>query len=539
MGWPWQRKEKQVTSESVLEPLSDRQYEALFFSLLELVDSPEQVRARLGDREGDRSFLSWLRRFGRSQLQNPAKNVALAQQLVALAAIDFGALSGLAEEIGEQLLAKAAKLPKILPLVDEPLSHNESIDVTNTAVKTDNSSEALSGYGAALNNSGNYKEAIELAEKAIELGPENFHAWHVKGYGLQKLSLHEKAISALNGALSINPSYCPALFEKALAFSELGRYEEAIAACDQALRIKPDFHQALTNKGRSLSDLSRYEEAIAAYDQALYFEPDFHEALVSKSVAYNNSQHYREALETIEQALIIDRSKAHAFYVKGYALNRMNRYEEAIASHDEALTLEPHHWNAWLDRGSAAGKSFKCDMPVAFSLPTALQDKSLDQRGYEGSIACYTIGLNCVQKSESSEGWGQLHHTTGRAHYFHGRFRPDAKLYLKEAVTAYKAALTTLTAFPLRPTASTPPSRSVPRVLHYHLPSQPSNWPCPEKAKQPRPCSSISSAPPRNTRNRPLRALSFCRSRNRPHRSPVPANRPATRASQQHPGSQP
>lgn len=62
MGWPWQRQKKQAESEPRVEPLSDRQYEALFFSLLEVVDSPEQVRARLGGREGDRSFLSWLRR---------------------------------------------------------------------------------------------------------------------------------------------------------------------------------------------------------------------------------------------------------------------------------------------------------------------------------------------------------------------------------------------------------------------------------------------------------------------------------------------
>ena len=49
MGWPWQRKEKQTDKE--LEPLSDsplerlrrRQYKALFFSLLEVTDSPEQV----------------------------------------------------------------------------------------------------------------------------------------------------------------------------------------------------------------------------------------------------------------------------------------------------------------------------------------------------------------------------------------------------------------------------------------------------------------------------------------------------------------
>jgi hypothetical protein len=40
MGWIWQRKEKQAR-ERVLEPLSDRQYQSLFLSLLEA--APEEL----------------------------------------------------------------------------------------------------------------------------------------------------------------------------------------------------------------------------------------------------------------------------------------------------------------------------------------------------------------------------------------------------------------------------------------------------------------------------------------------------------------
>ncbi len=58
MRWPWQRKEKQAESEPRLEPLSDRQYENLFLSLLEVTDSPNQLQARLGNRRKDRSFIS-------------------------------------------------------------------------------------------------------------------------------------------------------------------------------------------------------------------------------------------------------------------------------------------------------------------------------------------------------------------------------------------------------------------------------------------------------------------------------------------------
>ena len=67
MVWPWQRKEKQAEHEPRLEPLSDRKYEQLFLALLDDVaagKSPEQIQALLGERRNDRSFVSWLRRYG-------------------------------------------------------------------------------------------------------------------------------------------------------------------------------------------------------------------------------------------------------------------------------------------------------------------------------------------------------------------------------------------------------------------------------------------------------------------------------------------
>lgn len=380
MGWPWQRQEKQAESEPRLEPLSDRQYKALFFSLLEVVDSPEQVRARLGGREGDRSFLSWLRRFGRSLLKNPATHEALTQQMIALAAINLGALSDLAREIGEQLLAKATEQPSEEALPTEAAAHESA-----------NSGHVLT------------EEEDKQAEFYLQQGNEAFMQGDFIG-----------AIAAYDQALHIKPDDHETLYNKGVLLSHLGRYEEAIATYDQALHVKPNDHKALNNKGVSLNDLGRYEEAIVAYDQALHIKPDDHEAL-------NN---------------------------RGVSLANLGQYEEAITAYDQTLHIKPDDHEAWINRGIAADSSFKCNTPVAFSLPASLQDKSLDQRGYEGQIACYTIGLSHVQKSENPEGWGQLYRYKGRAHYFHGRFLPNAKRYLREAVAAYEVALTTLTAFP-------------------------------------------------------------------------------------------
>jgi hypothetical protein len=110
VGWIWQRKEKREPKrepvlEPVLEPLSDRQYNSLFLSLPQEI-APAQIQARLGERQQDRNFVSWLRRFGSELLKNPAANAELGRQMVRLGAVDIGTLSTLAKEIGEQLLLK-------------------------------------------------------------------------------------------------------------------------------------------------------------------------------------------------------------------------------------------------------------------------------------------------------------------------------------------------------------------------------------------------------------------------------------------------
>ncbi len=454
MGWPWQRQKKQAKREPRLEPLSDRKYEQLFLALLEDVaegKSPEQIQARLGDRRNDRSFVSWLRRYGQKLLQQPAENAALAPRMVELATAGLGELSVVSKEIGERLRTKAAESPPKTLTGDEP-PKTEASDLPSAKPLAEGDSQAdfyfQQGNDAYLR--GNFRGAIKAYDQALSIKPDGYEALSNKGLSLDHLGRYEEAIKAYDQASLIKPDDHVALSNRGLLLDHLGRYEEAIKVYDQALSIKPKDYIVLSNKGLSLDHSGQYGEAIKAYDQALSIKPDDCETLVAKGVAYNNSERYFYALEIIKQALAIDNSKAHAFYVKGYALTRLNLYEEAIAAHDVALSIEPDHFNAWLDRGSAAGKSLQCNVPVAFSLPVALQDISLNQRGYEGQLACCTIGLNHVLKDKNPEGWGLLHYETGRAHYFHGRFLPQSHIYLSQAASSYQSALTTLTTFPAR-----------------------------------------------------------------------------------------
>jgi tetratricopeptide (TPR) repeat protein len=296
MGWIWQRKEKQ---EPVLEPLSDRQYQSLFLSLLEA--APEELQAQLDERQNDRHFMSWLRRFGQELLKNPAENIERAQQMIWLATVDIGQLSTLSKEIGEQLLAQAANpLEKVSP-VDE-LSKNEHAE-SDSALLVENYKQARLYYQQTAEASlrGDFEKAITACDASLHFKPDNYEAIVDKAVALNNLERYRDAFKTIEQVLAIDSPnahafYAHAFYVKGYALTGLNMFEAAITAYDSALTIQPNHHSAYRSKARALYKLSRYEEAIAAYDAALTIQPNDHQVWINRGIASSYSHQYTTAV---------------------------------------------------------------------------------------------------------------------------------------------------------------------------------------------------------------------------------------------------
>ena len=208
-------------------------------------------------------------------------------------------------------------------------------------------------------------------------------------------------------------------FKQGEEYFKLGRLEEAIACFDQIISIKPNDHLAWHNRGVALSDLGKLEEAVASYDQALHFQPDDHLAWLNRGALLSNN---------------------------------FNKHEEAITCFDQALHFKPDDHEAWLNRGVATGKSLNYNPQAAImlqyqfpNLTPILPNPTLNQRGYKGELLCYQEGLKYCLQDTHPEGWGLLHHHTGNAHYFQGKYQPNYRHYWHKAETEYHQALITLT----------------------------------------------------------------------------------------------
>jgi tetratricopeptide (TPR) repeat protein len=190
----------------------------------------------------------------------------------------------------------------------------------------DDESVALYNQADRLINAGDYRAALSLLDRALELNTSQFVSSGARQYALLDKSKAQIELGDNSGALST--------IDLALAIEEtdklwnnkgyvlflLGRYDESLSAYDSAIRITPKYTVALINKGDSLMKLGRYQDAVDTY--TLAFESD----------APANDL-------TLSQ-------KAKTWKDTGDAYYSLGKYQEAVGAYKNSLAFNPANADA-------------------------------------------------------------------------------------------------------------------------------------------------------------------------------------------------
>ena len=86
------------------------------------------------------------------------------------------------------------------------------------------------------------------------------------------------SIEDFNRAIELNPNDAHAYGNRGNFYSELGQYERAIEDYDKAIELDIFDPTTYYNRGNSYSDLGQYQRAIEDYDKAIELDPDYAEA---------------------------------------------------------------------------------------------------------------------------------------------------------------------------------------------------------------------------------------------------------------------
>ncbi len=205
---------------------------------------------------------------------------------------------------------------------------------------------ALITRGNSLEGQGQYQQALECYEKALQLTPRMARAHLNRGNILLASGDALAALAAYQTALSHDPAYAAAHYNSGNALVALGRGADALAAYKRAISLKPDFVDAEVALGAVLDDLGQFDAAAASYRRALVMQPEYAQVHSNLGNALTKLGQFGDAVASYRRALEIDPGYAEAHNNLGNALKDLGRLSEAETCYRRALTLKPAYTEA-------------------------------------------------------------------------------------------------------------------------------------------------------------------------------------------------
>ncbi|MXR51200.1 tetratricopeptide repeat protein [Halovenus sp. WSH3] len=122
--------------------------------------------------------------------------------------------------------------------------YDAAIGAYKEAIQMDEDSEhaatAETNLAYALWEFGRTEEALEHAERAVEIDPRFGQAWYNRGFFLNERGLAEDALNAFNNAIRLGYRSADLLEEKAIALEKMGEDERAEEVAEEAEQMRAD-----------------------------------------------------------------------------------------------------------------------------------------------------------------------------------------------------------------------------------------------------------------------------------------------------------
>jgi tetratricopeptide (TPR) repeat protein len=161
---------------------------------------------------------------------------------------------------------------------------------------------ALTNLGNALQDKGQFDEAIAVFRQASRFDQDYPFAHHGLGLALLAKGQADEAIAAFRQAIRLKKDFAEAQHNLGSALGAKGQLDEAIASFRAAIRLKHDNAEAHNNLGVALRDNGQADEAIAEFREAIRLKNDYAEAHGSLGFLFRQKGQFREALEEVRRS---------------------------------------------------------------------------------------------------------------------------------------------------------------------------------------------------------------------------------------------
>ncbi len=227
----------------------------------------------------------------------------------------------------------------------------DSFSLWNYAIDHIPSDVAFNNRGVEFNKTGEYKQAIEDFNKALELNPAHKEAYNNLGVALANLGRNKEAIVAYNNALKIQPTYLNALYNRGNAYAKLNEADIALKDYDLVLKLEPKYLSVYNNRGLVLKSLGRLKDALNDFDKAILLDPANADAYSNRSLVKYALNDIKGAMEDNQKAISINPNVTASYLNSGIAKCRVNDFKGALEDFNKAIAINPSDKEIYLNRG--------------------------------------------------------------------------------------------------------------------------------------------------------------------------------------------
>jgi len=200
---------------------------------------------------------------------------------------------------------------------------------------------------------GQWKNAVEILTKGIEIDPKNQQSYYILGNIMCKFASWSGGVECYKKTLEIDPHHFEAACNMGNAYLELNKINDALESYDLAIKINSRYAQAYSNRANAMRKLDRLEDALLSLDSAIEIDPHFSQAYLNRGVTMQALNRYEDAIECYDKAILIRHDYAEALTNRGTAQMALNRVQESIASYDQAIQRQADYVDAYWNKSLA------------------------------------------------------------------------------------------------------------------------------------------------------------------------------------------
>lgn len=193
-------------------------------------------------------------------------------------------------------------------------------------------------------------QAIKLGQKALELAPNNYHAYLALGGAYLKKGKYDSGFEFLEKALALKPSHADLekiyLYMGEIFFAK-DLIDRSISYFEKVTEHKIELPAAYFIMATCYIKKGDYGKALTLYQKIMTINGQYKNVYSALGSVHILMKSYKEAISAFEKNIEINGKNSHDFYALGACYLALDLYDEAINYFEEALRVT-NKSNDWL-----------------------------------------------------------------------------------------------------------------------------------------------------------------------------------------------